>query len=149
MLLCLILLVSFILRLPLQVYWFLQLIVIELVVVNKAISFFVRFGNNLPLQTGLIRWRFLLEVFVVKLVRVRLVCSLLFSLLLFLLGIFFFILLLSAGSEHWASNPLFVSLKIGSTVLNHSGSSVKANPDPVFFLSVIFCHYCFKAKLSK
>ena len=40
----------------------------------------------------------------------------------------------SAGSEHRESNPLFVSLKIGLTILNHSGSSVKANPEPGFFL---------------
>ena len=51
----------------------------------------------------------------------------------------------SAGSEHRQSNPsLFVSLKIGLTILNHSGSSVKANPEPGFFLLVIFRHYCFK-----
>lgn len=49
----------------------------------------------------------------------------------------------SACSEQRESNPLFVSLKIGLTILNHSGSSVKTNPGQVSFLWIIFCHCCF------
>ena len=49
----------------------------------------------------------------------------------------------SKGPEQTALIPPFVSDKTGVTMINHSGSSLPANPGPFFFESKISLHCCF------